>query len=191
MHIVRKFGTVSDQGEKGSAYPALRLGENLDAQCAKGPTMKVFERIMRECRGRTKACTLVLAGAMTFPAFSLAEEFPPLRPGLWEFVRSMNDSTGSHRQTTFTQQKCADPTADMKKMHAKLSKQGCALSPLSRNEDTYASTAVCTVFGVQMESRTLLTVKGDSDYSVVVTSIGTAGSVTEEISAARLGDCRK
>lgn len=153
--------------------------------------MPVRDAVNAVPTSRNKACALALACAVMLPATTLAEDYPPLRAGLWEFTRTTSDGTGAHRQTKFTRQRCADPAADMKKQNEKLARQECALTPLSRQGDVYEGTAVCTAFGKPMESRTWLTVEGDSAYSVVVVSNGHYGTMTEEVSAVRLGNCRK
>ena len=144
-----------------------------------------------DSRRRTEAFSLVLVCLLISPSISLADDLPSLRPGLWEFKSSMEDNTGMYRQTTFTKQKCADPVSDIMKMNEKFSRQGCSLSSPSRHGDSYESTSVCQVLGIQMESRTTLTALGDSAYKVSVISHGKNGSTTEELTATRLGDCRK
>jgi hypothetical protein len=118
-----------------------------------------------------------------------AEDLPVFRPGLWEFTRSMDDNSGMYRQTKFTRQKCAAPTADLRKASEKMSAQGCSQSPLLRIGDSYEGTSTCQVFGIQMESHTVLTAAGDGAYRRVTTARGEKGSTTEEITARRLGDC--
>lgn len=152
--------------------------------------MKLRNTVNTVPAGRMKAGALALACAAMLPVTAFAEDYPPLRPGLWEFTRSTSDGTGSYRQTKFTRQRCADPAADMKRQHEKLARQDCTLTPLAKQGDAYEGASVCTVFSGQMESRTLLTVEGDSAYNVVVVSNGHYGTMTEEVSAVRLGDCR-
>jgi hypothetical protein len=153
--------------------------------------MPVRDSVNEVTPSRSSACVLALGCTLLLPVTTLAEEYPSLRPGLWEFIRTTNDGSGAHRQTKFTRQRCTDPVADMKRLKEKLVQQGCMLTPQSRQGDVYEVAAVCTVMGGQMESRTFLTVEGDGAYSAIVVSSGDYGSVTEEVSAVRLGDCRK
>lgn len=163
--------------------------------------MKLRENAKAVAMRRQALCVLMLAGAVTLPAVTPAQEqeqeqaqapgYPTLRPGLWEFTRSTSDGSGSYRQTKFTRQRCADPVADLKRHYEQLARRDCTLTPLARHGDAYEGASVCTVLGRQMESRTLLTALGDGDYSLVTVASGDYGTMTEEVSAVRLGDCRK
>jgi hypothetical protein len=144
---------------------------------------------LRARRGGRTAALLLALSCISALDRAYAEGLPAFRPGLWEFNHSMEDNSGMYRQTRFTRQRCADPTADLRKTRAEMSAQGCSLSPLSGSGDFYEGTATCQAPRSRMESHITLTAAGGDGYRLMVTSRGEKGSTTEEITARRLGDC--
>lgn len=150
----------------------------------------IADRPSHHARGAGRTASLLLALlCIASVGHAYAEELPAFRPGLWEFNRSMEDNSGMYRQTRFTRQRCADPTADLRKTRAKMAVQGCSLSPLSGTGDFYEGTSTCEAPRSRMESHIALTAAGEDAYRLAITSRGEKGSTTEEITARRLGAC--
>ena len=123
------------------------------------------------------------------PCIAIADDLPALRKGMWEFNRSVEDSTAAGKPMNMTNKKCADPTADMKKMNVMLAKGSCKLSPAVKSGNAYSFTYGCQVQGIPMQTRSVMSVESDSAYKVNVTSTAGARSTKEVLVAKRLGDC--
>jgi hypothetical protein len=129
------------------------------------------------------------AGVAALPRLALADDLPSLRKGIWEYGRSVEDSKAAGKPMNLTNKKCADPSADMRKMNAAIEKQGCKFSPVAKAGNTYTFTSECQIQGVTAQSRSVMTVESDSAYKVDVTSTGGGRSTKELLIAKRLGDC--
>ena len=66
----------------------------------------------------------LLIASLALPAFA-ADELPAFRTGLWEFKRSVDGGDG--KPVTLTNQKCTNPTEDMKKKTESMAQSGCQL----------------------------------------------------------------
>src|SRR5882724_10204707 len=78
------------------------------------------------------AATLLVAG-LCGPALApaaMAAELPAFRPGLWEFKRTVEGGRGPQ---TLANQKCTNPTEDMKKGRQSLAGVGCTFTPLTQS----------------------------------------------------------
>jgi len=119
----------------------------------------------------------------------LADDLPALRQGLWKFQRTVG---GKKIETT----KCTSPTEDMKKMNATLEKSGCRFSPVKKSGNVYTYTADCSMkmpTGATMDSRStsVMTVAGESSYTIEIDVVTDGQSSKELLVAQRVGDCTK
>jgi hypothetical protein len=130
-------------------------------------------------------------GVAAFASAAGAEELPGLRSGLWEFKRTVEGASADGTAQTLVNQKCTDPTADMKKGHETLTKSGCQFSPLTKSGDTYSFTADCQIQGVHAQSHSIITVESESAYRVEVNSGQGAHARKEVLVAKRIGECPK
>jgi hypothetical protein len=130
----------------------------------------------------------VAASLATLAAVAMAQEFPVFRKGLWEFNRTV-DGGGTGKTQTMTTKKCADPTNDMKKQNAMLTKVGCTFSPVAKHGTSYTFTSQCNVQGVSAQSKSVISVEGDSAYRVNVESRQGGQGTKELLVARRIGDC--
>jgi hypothetical protein len=105
-------------------------------------------------------CVVALASA------ARAEELPGFRNGLWKFERTVEGGSAEGKAQTLVNQKCTDPTADMKKGHELLAKSGCKFSPLLKSGNTYSFTADCQMQGVNAQSRSVITVESESSNAL-------------------------
>ncbi|HEY4698040.1 MAG TPA: DUF3617 family protein [Gallionella sp.] len=135
----------------------------------------------------SKAVALLCVTA--FPCIAIADDLPALQQGMWEFSRTVEDSKAASKPLKMTNKICTDPTSDMKKMNEALTKQGCKFSPVVKTGNTYIFTSKCTIQGVPMKSRSVLSVESNSAYKVNVTSTAGARSTKEVLVARRLGNC--
>ncbi len=139
-------------------------------------------------RTRRALRCIALAG-MLLAATAGAEELPTLKRGMWQFDRSVN----GREMGVITQ--CANPTADMKEQDAMLTAAGCNFAPVRQDGDKYSFDVACTIKSgtTQIDSKTttVMTVSGDSAYTVRVTGTTNGKPTDESVVAKRLGDCPK
>ena len=134
-----------------------------------------------------KLATVLLLPAVSFTA--LAGDPPTLRKGMWEFNRTVEGQGAGGKPITLTNKKCADPSADMKRMKESLSKQGCKFTAPTINANTYTVSSECKIQGVPVQSQSVVTIESDSAYRVQVTSGGGDRSTKELLIAKRVGEC--
>jgi hypothetical protein len=127
---------------------------------------------------------LVLAGC-ALPA--LADDLPKFRQGLWEFKRSVDGGDG--RPAELTNQKCTSPTEDMNRKTESMAQAGCRPSPVNRSGNLYSFSLKCTIQGIEIESRSVISFESDSAYRVDVESKQGNSTTRELLVARRLGDC--
>ena len=131
----------------------------------------------------------VALAALLIAATAAAEELPTLKRGMWQFDRTVN----GREMGVITQ--CANPTVDMKEQDAMLTAAGCNFAPVRQDGDTYSFDVECAIKSgstvINSKTTTVMTVSGDSAYTVRVTG-ATNGKPTEEsVVAKRIGDCAK
>ncbi len=133
-----------------------------------------------------------IAAAFLFAVIALpalaAEQLPDFRPGLWEFKRSVD--AGDGKPATLTNQKCASPTDDMNRKTETMATSGCQASPVSRSGNIYSFSFKCTIQGVPVESRSVITVTNESAYKVDVETRQGSRTSREQLDARRVGDCK-
>ena len=135
---------------------------------------------------RITATLLTVAGAV-----ATAEEPPPLRAGMWEFTRTIESEGTSGQPQVMTSSKCTNPSQDMKGRNQQLSAMGCKVSPMTKSGKTYTFTSDCTIKGVTVHSKSVLTVESATAYTVRVESRSSSGGTNETLKALRTGDCKK
>ena len=135
------------------------------------------------------ALLLATAGLLAGNALA-ADEWPPLKPGLWESTREMTFGDG-RKNPPLKVRHCVDPGADMQKQRANLVKGGCRFSAVVRTGNEYRYSADCRIQGLTTVSRSVLTTSGDSAYEIRVES-EFEGEITRELlRARRVGACPK
>jgi hypothetical protein len=117
------------------------------------------------------------------------EEPPAFRQGLWQFDRTVGGQKIETRE-------CTNPTEELKKQNALLTKSGCTFTPTQRAGNSYTFSAECTVntpgaANVSARSTSVMTVESDSAYKVEITTTGAGTSTPEMLIARRIGDCSK
>jgi hypothetical protein len=134
---------------------------------------------------------LVYAGAAS------AEEFPTLRPGLWEYQRTTQRSDQAWVPKDIAERVCGNPNDMLKKQTETFTKLGCTMTAEQTEADnTYRLTAECvTKNGEKVRSQSVTTFEGDSQYTSVIDSSGwLAGApvqFAERVLAKRIGDCEE
>lgn len=127
--------------------------------------------------------------AFVVAAPARAEEPPAFRQGLWQFDRAV----GAQKIET---RECTNPTEELKRQNALLTKSGCSFTPTQRSGSSYTFSAECTVStpgaaSVTARSTSVMTVESDSAYKVEITTTGAGTSTQEMLVARRVGDCSK
>lgn len=127
-----------------------------------------------------------LLAALALPAFA-ADELPAFRAGLWEFKRSVDGGDG--RPAMLTNQKCTNPTEDMQKKTETMIAAGCKPTPVTKSGNLYSFSFRCKLQGVDIESKSLITVESDSAYKVDAESKQGGKTTREQLDARRIGNC--
>ena len=129
----------------------------------------------------------LLITSLALPAFA-ADELPPFRTGLWEFKRTVDGGDG--KPVTLTNQKCTSPTDDMNRKTQSMATSGCQASPVTRSGNIYSFSFKCTLQGVPVESKSVITFENESAYKVDVQSKQGTRTSREQLDARRVGDCK-
>ena len=96
-------------------------------------------------------------------ATSAASQLPPLRPGLWEYRRTVYTAADTKpHKTTF--QMCADPNVEIRERLETLRKKGCVFSPVLARGKQYQSSWRCPVSSGVLVDRNIMLVTDDSSY---------------------------
>jgi hypothetical protein len=136
--------------------------------------------------------TLLSIGTLVF-----AEDFPTLRPGLWEYQRTTQRSDQAWVPKDITERVCEDPNAALRKHSEAYSQLGCVITTeKTDSENTYRLNAEClTKNGGKVVSYSITTFDGDRAYTSVIDSTGWLGGIpvqfAERVIAKRLSDCEK
>ena len=135
------------------------------------------------------APAFALVAVALFATAAIAEELPTLKRGMWQFDRTVNG-----REMGVINQ-CANPTADMKDQNAMLTAAGCNFSPVRQDGDKYIFDVTCAIKSgsalINSKTTSVMTVAGDSAYSVRVTGTTNGQPTDEAVVAKRTGDCPK
>jgi hypothetical protein len=123
----------------------------------------------------------MLIASLALPAIA-ADVLPPFRTGLWEFKRSVDGGDG--KPVTLTNQKCTNPTEDMRKKTESAAQSGCQVSPMSKSGNLYTFTFKCTIQGASLQSKSVITAESESAYKVDAET-KTGGKTTRELLTAR------
>jgi hypothetical protein len=129
--------------------------------------------------------------AATFAAVASADPWPTLRPGMWEYKRTVARSDQPGKPIVITKRKCGNPAEDMKRQNAQLTAAGCQFSPIRQAGNTYTYTARCSMAGLQVQSKSTLTVESPGAYRLFVESREGGATSKETLIARRVGDCAK
>jgi hypothetical protein len=167
-------------------------GEDAGAAASKGGTLiETANRIEIGSSRRAATPPLLAVATLLFLLSGLASaaELPGFRQGKWDFQRTVEGQAAGGKPVTLTNQKCTDPSADMKKMHEVMSKQGCTFSGVAAKGNVYSFSSTCKIQGADVEFASEMTVESDSAYTVDVTSTGGGQSTREHLVAKRVGDC--
>ena len=124
-------------------------------------------------------------------AAAFADPWPTLRPGMWEYRRTMVRSEQPGKPIVLTKRRCGNPTEDMKRQSAQLTAAGCRFSPVRKAGNVYTYGAQCSMAGMQVQSRSTLTVESPDAYRLFVESREGGGTSKETLVARRVGDCAK
>lgn len=127
------------------------------------------------------------AGALFALAAFAADELPAFRAGLWEFKRSVDGGDG--RPATLTNRKCTSPTEDMQKKTGSMIAAGCSPTPVTKRGNHYSFSFKCKLQGVDIQSKSLITVVSDSAYRVDAESKQGGKTTREQLDARRIGNC--
>lgn len=127
------------------------------------------------------------AAAALLAGTALADDLPTFRKGTWEFQRTVDGGPGKSQK--LSNRECVDPTADMKRQNAMLTKMGCTFSPVAKSGNAYTFTSQCRMQGIVAQSKTVLTYENEGAYRLNVESTQNGQPSKETLVAKRVGDC--
>lgn len=139
------------------------------------------------------ARTASALGAFVLIGFTVtvaAQDWPPLKQGMWEISRTMQ-APGGGAPKVVNSKRCMDPVADWKKQNAQLGQMGCTFSPMKKTGASYTFTASCNVMGTSSNTTTTIVPDGDSAYTLTVTGTTDGAPTKEVMKATRVGECAK
>ncbi len=128
-----------------------------------------------------------VAASLATPGAAQANEWPTFRHGMWNFVRTISSSSGGGQ--SIANKKCMNPTDDLKRQHQASTQAGCTVSPVTRAGTAYTFVTACKLQGQAVESKSTISVEGDSAYRIRVESKVAGQTTTETLVATRSGDC--
>jgi hypothetical protein len=131
---------------------------------------------------------LALSGPCS-PARAAAGDFPVLKPGLWEYQRTVAAKSAQAKAPTQTVRQCTSPSEDIKKKWTQLASADCKFSPIAHDDNRYTYTSVCRRNELALQMRSIITVNSDSDYRINTEWYGPGGGSKEVVTARRIGDC--
>jgi hypothetical protein len=128
---------------------------------------------------------------ITCPSSGAGNEWPSLRPGSWDLTRTICSAHTGGKPKVAKVTRCYDPVADMKQQNARLTKVGCAFSPVVRRGNTYSFSSQCKMAGMRVSSKSVLTVESPTAYRLHVDTLEDGVAGQEDLVARRVGDCGK
>ena len=147
---------------------------------------------VRRIRSTTLSILLLVSGLLATRASSAAaDEWPSLRPGSWEFTRTILSPHTGGKPRVVKATRCVDPVADMRQQNARLTKAGCTFSTTVRHGSTYSFSSLCRMAGMEVRSKSVLTVESPTAYRLHVDTLEDGVAGQEDMVARRVGDCRK
>lgn len=144
-------------------------------------------------KGRISARWALAAGVAAFLMLTTtvwARQWPPLRQGMWEIVRTIQPPGGSAPKT-LPLKRCMNPADEWTRQQTNLTKAGCTFSPVKQSGSTYTFTATCNVMGSSSVSTTTIVVESDSAYTQTVEGTMDGKPTKEKAVGRRTGDCTK
>jgi hypothetical protein len=117
-----------------------------------------------------------------------AVELPALRPGLWEFRRTVAHEPPAKPQVA-TLRKCTDPGADIREKMLELKKKNCRFTPLTKRKDHYLSSWTCPTAYGPARFRQVLILKDPGSYEDMIEMRSGQQMSQQRIEATRLGEC--
>ena len=91
-----------------------------------------------------------------------AQDFPKLKPGLWEMTTSTNRAPDAKSKSTL----CLDASVqqDMIRMSSGMMAGLCSKSELKMSGNKFTGEAVCNLGGSTMKSKSVMTMTSDTSY---------------------------
>lgn len=127
---------------------------------------------------------------LVLPSTLSARQWPPLRQGIWEIVRTMH-ATGGGAPKTVPLTRCMNPADEWQRQQANLTKAGCTMTPVKQSGSTYTFSSTCNVMGVSSKTTTTIVAQGDSAYTMTVEGTTDGKPTKETATGKRTGDCTK
>lgn len=137
--------------------------------------------------------SIVLLTALALPSYAAAQEYPKLRPGLWEMTRTADNAP----QHPMTSDICLDETVqkEMFEMGSGAMKGMCSKHDFRMSGGRATGDFVCDMGGSRMHSKSAMVMSGDTAYRTEIDTtydppfMGMSRLKTV-LTARRLGPCK-
>jgi hypothetical protein len=136
------------------------------------------------------ACVLAALVLVGFTVTAVAQDWPPLKHGMWEIVRTMQPPGGGTPKV-LASKRCMTPAEDWKRQNEKMAQAGCTFSPVKRTGGSYTFTASCRVMGTSSNTTTTIVPDGDSAFTLTVEGTADGARTKEVMKGTRAGECTK
>jgi hypothetical protein len=143
----------------------------------------------------TAARAFALAGFALAAGPALAQDYPALKPGLWQVQTRISTQKADEPPLQSTMCLDAATTREMLQMGQGMMAGMCSRFEVKRDGNRWASEAVCKLGDSTMNSRSTMTVTGDSAYRIEGSStyvppfMGMAAATTT-VDAKHAGACK-
>ena len=117
---------------------------------------------------KTPILVLAVAAGLVGPA--LAQDYPKLKPGLWEV--SSRTSAQSKDEPPMKSSMCLDDASAKEMYNASQGMMAgmCSKFDVKRDGNRYMSEAICSLGGSKMVAKSVMTLVGDASYRIEGTS---------------------
>ena len=117
-----------------------------------------------------------------------AAELPTLRPGMWEFRRTVTNR-GRGEPKVETARRCSDPVTEFRQKMTELGAKGCQFSPTRRTHDQYVSQWICQTPSGIVRFQDVLISTSETAFQTVSEAHNGEQTTRTTTDAMRVGDC--
>jgi Protein of unknown function (DUF3617) len=137
---------------------------------------------------------LLVASLLLLAALpAVAQDYPKLKPGLWEMTNSNLRRPGESSKMTL----CLDNSIqqDMLKMSSGLMAGMCSKTEMKSSGNKFTGEAICNIGGSTMKSKSVMTLNGDTSYRTEAHAtfdppLGGAATTDTVIEGKHVGACK-
>jgi len=127
-------------------------------------------------------------GMLVLPTAHAGEDYPLLRPGMWQFTASIEPGPAGKRVTGTTLY-CSNPIEELRRQQQRFSR-GCEFTSLERRGTAISYRGHCSIQGVSHEWVISVSADSDTTFTQRIEHNSEGRSEVEIVKAKRTGDCK-